>query len=434
MARSSGIDSRRAALSTLEQVRVGAPFEVALDQAVAGLAEPDRRLAHELAAGVLRQRSTLDARLAPLVSHGWSRVTPQLQDILRLGAYQLTALERVPHHAAVDTTVSLAKTSGGPRAAGFVNAVLRRLIRSEPSPESGGPRDAASLAEEYSHPLWLVRRWIEEFGIEGTERLLQWNNTRPQLVIQPARADFGSVGARLRASGIEVEAAPHDAGWMVSSSQPSALPGYHDGDFVVQNPAQGLLARFADLPPDASVYDACAAPGGKAIALGRSSRLVVAGDIKLARARRLQANLARAGSGREHVVVADGRHPPVGPVDAVVLDVPCLGTGTFARHPDARWRTTPQALNSLVRLQAELLDHSAALVAPGGILVYSTCSLEPEENRSQVERFLQTHPGFQREVTSAVSRDLLSPQGDLMVLPQDHGMDGAYAARLRRHA
>jgi 16S rRNA (cytosine967-C5)-methyltransferase len=162
--------------------------------------------------------------------------------------------------------------------------------------------------------------------------------------------------------------------------------------------------------------------------------MVVAGDVSPRRARRLQENLARAGSGREHIIVADGRRPPVRPTDAVVMDVPCLGTGTFARHPDARWRVTPEALDSLVRLQAELLDRAAAVVAPGGLLVYSSCSLEPEENQSQVERFLQEHPEFCREATSAVSVDLLSPEEDLMALPHRHGIDGAYAARLRRRA
>jgi 16S rRNA (cytosine967-C5)-methyltransferase len=385
-----------------------------------------------LAAGVLRQRSTLDAQLAPLVPRGWTSVAPDLQDILRLGAYQLTALERVPAHAAVDTSVSLAKASGGPRAAGFVNAVLRRLTRSKARIEAGGARDAVVLAEKYSHPLWLVRRWLEQFGTQGTEDLLRWNNTRPRLVIQPARGDLESLRAQLRASGVAVEPAPYEAGLMVSASRPADLPGYSDGQFVVQNPAQSLLARFADLAPGVAVYDACAAPGGKTIALGRSARMVVAGDVSHARARRLQENLARAGSGQEHVIVADGRRPPVRPTKAVVMDVPCLGTGTFARHPDARWRVTPEALDSLVRLQVELLDRSAAVVAPGGLLVYSTCSLEPEENRLQVERFLQVHPEFRREASSAVFPDLLSPEGDLMVLPHQHGIDGAYAARLRR--
>jgi 16S rRNA (cytosine967-C5)-methyltransferase len=387
-----------------------------------------------LAAGVLRQRSSLVAQLAPLVPRGWTNVTPDLQDVLRLGAYQITGLERVPAHAAVDTSVSLAKASGGPRAAGFVNAVLRRLLRSEAPVTSGGTPDAAALAGEYSHPLWLVERWVNQIGAAEAKNLLRWNNTRPRLVLQPARGDLESLRAGLRASGVEVEPAPHAAGLVVSASRPTQLPGYDDGQFVVQNPAQALLARFADLPASAAVYDICAAPGGKTIALGRSARLVIGGDINPTRARRLQENLARAGSGREHVIVADGRRPPLRTIDAVLLDVPCLGTGTFARHPDARWRVTQKALTSLVRLQMELLNEAAKLVQPGGLLIYSTCSLEPEENRLQVERFLQRHPEFRREGTTAVSSELLSPEGDLMILPQKHGMDGAYAARLRRTA
>jgi 16S rRNA (cytosine967-C5)-methyltransferase len=312
--------------------------------------------------------------------------------------------------------------------------VLRRLTRSEPRVDSGAVRDAVVLAGEYSHPLWLVRRWLEQFGTQGTEDLLRWNNTRPRLVLQPARADLESLRVRLQAGGVEVEPAPYDAGRMVGSGRPERLPGYGDGEFVVQNPAQSLLARFADLPAGAAVYDACAAPGGKTIALGRLARIVVAGDVSPSRALRLKENLSRAGSGREHVIIADGRRPPVRPTNAVVMDVPCLGTGTIARHPDARWRMTLEALESLVRLQAELLDRSAAAVAPGGLMVYSTCSLEPEENQSQVERFLQAHPEFRREATSAVSPELLTPEGDLMVLPHRHGTDGAYAARLRRSA
>jgi 16S rRNA (cytosine967-C5)-methyltransferase len=431
MARSSGLPARRAALAILGRVRDGLAFEVALDQAGAELPEPDRRLTHELAAGVLRRRSLLDAQLAPLVARGWSKVAPELQDILRLGAYQLTELERVPAHAAVDTSVSLAKSTGGSRAAGFVNAVLRRLIRSETRTVPGA-RDEASLAQEHSHPNWLVRRWLEQFGWDGTERLLQWNNTRPRLVIQPARGDLESLRQRLQAGDIVAEPAPYEAGLMVSSSRPTELPGYSDGQFLVQNPAQALVARFADLPASATVYDMCAAPGGKAIALGRGTRMVVAADVNPRRAQRLQQNLARAGSGREHVIVADGRRPAVRPMNVVLLDVPCLGTGTFARHPDARWRVTGEALESLLQLQAELLNQAANLVSPGGLLVYSTCSLEPEENRAQVEAFLESHPEFRREATTAVPADLLSPEGDLTVLPQQHAIDGAYAARLRR--
>jgi 16S rRNA (cytosine967-C5)-methyltransferase len=425
----------------LVDVREGRPFEAALDRAVGRMSDPDRRLAHELAAGVLRGRSALDARLAAHVPRGWDRVAPDLQEVLRVGAFQLTGLDRVPPHAAVDTSVALAKELGGTRAGGFVNAVLRRVADEAGRDGSGeaaagiGERSAdpaTALARSASHPRWLVARWLDRFGPEETEALLRWNNTRPRLVLQPARADVHQLAARWRAAGIEVTPAPHGAGLATDRTRPADLPGYEEGAFIVQDPAQALLARYADLPPAATLYDACAAPGGKSITFGRRVGLVVSADVSSSRARRLAENLRRAGSGHEHPVVADARHPPVRPVDAVVVDAPCLGTGTFARHPDARWRVTPEALDRLAARQAELLDAATEVVAPGGLLVYSTCSIEPEENEQQAARFLARHPEFRREPSGTLPPALTSAEGDLMILPQRHQMDGAYAARLRR--
>ena len=433
-----GLQPRRAAYLVLEQVRAGRPFEAALDGAVKRLTEPDRRLAHELAAGVLRNQTVLDRRLAPLVPRGWESVAPELKEVLRLGAFQLTVLDRVPAHAAVDTSVALAKATGGPRAGGFVNAVLRRLERM-PQPvgpaladRGGAHLGAAHLAEEASHPEWLVSRWLARFGSEETAALLRWNNTRPRLVLQAARASLDALERRWREAGIAVAPAPFGAGLVTDRSRPQALPGYDEGGFIVQDPAQALLARFADLPPGATLYDACAAPGGKAIALGRGVGCVVAGDVGRARVRRLAENLRRAGSGHEYAVVADARHPPVRACDAVLVDAPCLGTGTFARHPDARWRVSPDALARLEGRQAEVLDHAAGAVARGGLLLYSTCSIEPEENQYQVDAFLERHGEFRREPGDAFPVALTSPDGDLMILPQRHQMDGAFAARLRR--
>jgi len=434
MTKTDGLAARRAALRILADVREGRPFDAALDRAVGSLGEADRRLAHEMAAGVLRQQSALDSRLGALVPRGWESVAPGLREVLRLGAFQLTALDRVPPHAAVDTSVSLAKTIGGVRAGGFVNAILRRLTRlpGAPSPP-GGDGDAASrLAGQHSHPLWLVVRWIARYGEEATAELLRWNNTRPLLVLQAARQGLEELERQFSADGIAVEPAPFGAGLIVGRSRPADIPGYAAGAFIVQDPAQALLAWFADLPPGTRLYDACAAPGGKSITLGRGLAGVVAADLAPARVTRMAANFRRAGSGREHAIVADARRPPVRPIEAVLVDAPCLGTGTFARNPDARWRVTPQALAGLAEKQAELLAGSAEAVAPGGLLVYSTCSLEPEENEHQMNRFLDAHPEFQRETSDTFPAALASPEGDLMIVPQRHHMDGAYAARLRR--
>ena len=427
-----GLAPRRAALNVLAQVREGRPLDAALDGALRSLDEADRRLAHEMAAGVLRRQSALDARLAPLVTRDWAKVPSRLQDLLRLGAYQLVVLDRVPPHAAVDTSVSLAREEGGPLAGGFVNAVLRRLgSHAEPAPEETGS-DAAALAERHSHPSWLVERWLRRYGADETRRLLEWNDRRPRLVLQPARAGLADLERRWQAAGITTEPAQFGAGLMTDRRHPEDLPGFAEGAFVIQDPAQALLAWYADLPAGVTLYDAAASPGGKTIALGREARLVVAGDVNRLRVRRLAHNLRRAGSGREYPVVADAHRPPLRQVGAVLLDAPCLGTGTFARHPDARSRVTPEALARLQALQAELLERTSEVVAPGGLLIYSTCSLEPEENEWQVDRLLQRQPEFRREASETFPPALLSENGDLTIVPQRHGMDGAYAARLRR--
>lgn len=432
-ASAAGLAPRHAAYRVLRGVQGGTPFDQALDDALPGLSEPDRRLAHELAAGVLRQRTDLDARLQPLVHRGWSSVAPELRDVLRIGAYQLSALDRIPPHAAVSTTVELARAVLGEKAAKFANAILRGIGgRAAPRPASTDP--AANLADRYSHPEWLVRRWLARFGAEETERLLQWDNARPPLVLQPARETLEQLQRRLWDGGLGARRAPYDAGLVLESGRPAELPGYAEGAFVVQDGAQSLVCRFADVPPGATVYDACAAPGGKTIAISRSAAVVLAGDVEPDRVQRLRENLRRAGSGRVFPVIASAAHPPVRRVDVALLDAPCLGTGTLSRHPDARWRVSREALERLSAAQRDLLEAVHRAVRPGGWLVYATCSLEPEENEAQVNAFLARHPDFRRDPGSAVPAELLTPAGDLALLPQRHGVDGAYAARLRRAA
>jgi 16S rRNA (cytosine967-C5)-methyltransferase len=427
-----GLAPRRAALNVLAQVRAGRALEAALDGALARLDPVDRRLVHEMVAGVLRRQDMLDARLAPLVTREWTKVPSRLKDLLRLGAYQLIALDRVPRHAAVDTSVSLAREEGGAKAAGFVNAVLRRVGGEGAPPPAEAGSGAPGLAELHSHPSWLVKRWLARFGPDETRRLLEWNDRKPRLVLQPARQSQEQLERRWREAGIEVQPAPFGAGLVTDRRRPDELPGYAEGAFLVQDPAQALLVWYADLPPGVTLYDAAASPGGKTIALGREVGLAVAGDVNPRRVRRLAQNLRRAGSGREHPVVADAGRPPLRPVAAVLLDAPCLGTGTFARHPDARSRVSPEALERLRATQARLLDGTSEVVAPGGLLTYSTCSLEPEENEQQVAQFLARHPEFRREPNDTFPSALMSEEGDLRILPQRHEMDGAYAARLRR--
>jgi 16S rRNA (cytosine967-C5)-methyltransferase len=444
---SPGLGPRAAAWRILHDVHRGVPFDLALDRSLAGLEEPDKRLAHELAAGALRQRAPLDAAIAPHVSAGIDSVRPDLLEILRLGAYQLLFLERVPAHAAVSTSVDLARRVSGARVGAFVNAVLRRVSekrqgaggrRQEPAAEDTSPASSllppalpADLAALYSHPEWLVARWVARFGLDEAERLLAWNNTRPSLVLQPARWDEPAIIAALDRAEVRWAHAPFGAGIVVEATRPRDLPGFTAGAFHIQDPAQALAVRFFGLPERGTLFDACAAPGGKALGLSTPNRFVAAADLRLPRVLRLRGNLERAGRGPFAALVADAEHAPIRPVDAVLLDVPCLGTGTMVRNPDARWRVSAEALERLAAQGARLLRALAPAVRRGGMLCFATCSLEPEENESQVNAFLAEDPRFRRE-PGDLAPELMTEAGDFMTLPQRHGMDGAYAARLRR--
>lgn len=417
----AGLAPRRAAWEILQQVAAGKPFDLALEAALDPLSGADRRLAHELAAGTLRAAAVLDRELAPLVPRGLDSVELPIRDLLRIGAYQMMGLDRIPPHAAVSTSVALARETGHARAAGFVNAVLRKVAVQAPKIVPG----------RGTHPGWLVNRWTLRFGAEDTAELLTWNDTRPLLAIQPARWSLEQLRNALTDAGIGVDDAPFGAGLFPDATRPAELPGFAEGGFIVQDPAQSLVVRFFDLPEGGQVYDACASPGGKTIQLGKQARLVVAGDPRRDRVGRLRENLNRAGSGREYPIVANAAAPPVRPLDAVLLDVPCLGTGVLARHPEARWRVSPEAIKRLAADARLLMDATADRVRPGGWLCFSTCSLEPEENEVQIDEFLARDGRFQRDPGVAPA-GLLSPAGDLHLLPHRHGTDGAFAARLKR--
>ena len=443
--------SRRAALAVLEDVHRGVTFDDSRNRHWEHLSDDDRALAHELVAGVLRSRDTLDDHIKPLLRKRWDKTPTVLQDILRLGAYQITALDRVPDYAAVSTSVDLAREAMGNKNAKFVNAVLRQLARggaetdrarfdelsARPEEGAGGARlegrvlaGEAELAKQFSHPEWLVRRWVERYGAADTARLLEWNNTKPPLILQPIGRSNDELLAELRAAGLGAAAAPYGAGVVVEGGRPTDLPGYKEGHWIVQDAAQALVLRYADIPGNGAVYDACAAPGGKAVQLA-VGRTVIAGDRTRERVDVLRSTLERT-CVDVHAVVADGVHPPVSKVDVVFLDAPCTATGTMRRHPDTRYRLTEASIAQAVEWQRELLEVLAPIVRVGGLLIYSTCSIEPEENEVQVNGFLTRHAEFKREAPDTAPAELLGAEGDLVLLPQRHETDGAYAVRLRR--
>lgn len=431
--------ARRAALEVLRAVRGGALVDRALAGRLDRLAERDRPWMQELVYGTLRLRGRLDHALDRLVRRGIDSLEPDVLDVLRLGAYQVLEMGSVPAYAAVSQSVELAKRAGGRGADGLVNGVLHSLARRAEALEFPSfERDpAAWLTTWGSHPRWLVERWIDRYGTDGARALVEANNRRPELFVRPVGLDRPAALEGLAEAGIAAEAVAFAPDAIRIAPPAGAAEALAAVPAVVQDPAAGLVVRYAAVPPGGRVGDLCAAPGGKAVALAESAGYVVASDISRERMRRLEENVTRLGGDlRVGAVVADARRPPfrVAAFDAVLLDVPCTGTGTFRRHPDARWRVRPADLEGLVALQRRLLDAAAELVAPGGLLVYATCSLEPEENEDQVDAFLERHTAFRADpgATGELEPGLVDGAGRLRVSPQSFGVDGAFAARLRR--
>jgi len=430
--------ARIAAAEICAEIRGGEMLDAAFERRTGGLDARDRRWLRELVYGMLRQRGVIDAILAERVRGGSARVEADLIDLLRLGVYQLLYMGSVPAYAAIAQTVELAKVRHGIGASKLVNAVLRRVDRERDGLEPVLPSDTAgALAVKYSHPAWLVRRWLSRWGEDATEVLLTRNNAEAPVVLRPFGIVREQLEAMLESAAVHVEegGAPlvRDSIQISGGITLGELGAFRQGLFFIQDPGSTLVTHYAALPAGSVVADLCAAPGGKTLELSRSARLVVAADRSPARLTRVVSNRARLEAQNIHVIAADARFPAIRPVEAVLVDAPCTGTGTFRRHPDARWRLRISDLTAMAALQASLLRSAATVVAPGGLLIYSTCSLESEENNEQIERFLSENSDWRLEPppAGAVPSETLDG-GYLRVLPHLHGTDGAFAARLRR--
>jgi 16S rRNA (cytosine967-C5)-methyltransferase len=405
--------------------------------AAAGAEPRERAFAHELAYGTTRLRGRIDHLLSLRLHEPIGALQPEVREVLRLGAYQLLYMTGVPTYAAVSESVELVRASVGSRPAGLVNAVLRQVGQAGDGAEHfpAFADDPLGFLESWgSHPRWMLERWIARWGVDTARRLVEADNARPVTSLIPLEVTIEEAAVQLRHAGLDAKAiggvAPRvQLGEGVAPAEAlGALPRA-----IVQDAASNLVARYADIPEGTKVADLCAAPGGKTLALADRPIYTLAADRSESRLQMVKENARRVGRPLG-LVVADARHPPLSRVDAVLLDAPCTGTGTLSRRPDARWRLQPGAVAELAVVQREMLEAAAEVVADGGLLVYSTCSLEPEENQEQVEAFLGRHPEFGIEPTDAVAAELIDAQGRLFVTPQDTGFDGAFAARLRKSA
>jgi 16S rRNA (cytosine967-C5)-methyltransferase len=441
-----------------------------LDQILAGANLPpvDRRLSQELVYGIVRWQATLDW-LIDRKTRGRSQ-KPALRDLLHLGLYQIFWLARIPNHAAVHVTVELAKHRGFGPQAGFVNALLRGYLR-----EFGATR---ALLDElktthphlgYSHPEWLVDRWQKRWGQARTAELLSWNNTPPKTFarVNTLKIDAAKLLPIWREEDVEYDFVRHD--WFeenlvfeLKSHPPlNRLPSFQRGFFYIQDPSTLLAVHSLDPRPGQTVLDLCAAPGGKltciAQVMGNQGR-IVARDLDPHRIKLIEDNCARLGvtsvevspgsagaspatgarpSGRFNEVtekaLEENPDTPLGtpqerrehraPIlpdqkfDRILVDAPCSNTGVMRRRVDLRWRLSPQEIERLRKMQLELLRTAAPQLQPGGMLVYSTCSLEPEENRKLIDEFLACYTNFEL-------------QSEQELLPFTQQVDGAYVVKL----
>jgi 16S rRNA (cytosine967-C5)-methyltransferase len=445
--------ARVAAYDTLCAVSAGrADLPTAVAFSRGGLHdERDRALASEIATGVQRWRAALDHLVVHFSKRTIARVDPEIVDILRLSAYQLLYLTRVPAAAIVDDAVNLTKRAGKTSASGFVNAVLRAISRARnalplpPRPVDPRDRDAvlAYFSITLSHPGWLVERWYDRFGFEATERWLQFDNAPAPLTLRANRLRTmpDALASRLAADGIKVSpgAFAPDA-LIVNEGFPLRSSGLAEGLFVVQDEASQLVALLAGDSPQ-RVLDACASPGGKttAIAAAMESRgLIVACDVRDRRIDLLRRTVASSGAPNIRVVQADLLQPlPFERgFDCVLVDAPCSGLGTLRRDPDIRWRRQARDLSMLAEAQQTMLQNAAEVVAPGGRLVYATCSSEPEENEAVAAAFLHCTPAFEtvdaRRAAPRLPPAVVDQAGHLRTQPHEHGLEAFFGAVFRR--
>ncbi len=412
--------------------------------AAARLSPADRGLCHELVCGVVRWQKSLDALIARKTDPA-RELRPALRNLLRLGLYQIFWLDRIPPHAAVHETVEQAKRAGYHTQAGLINAVLRAYLReADEIKKILADMKISQPALGWSHPEWLVEKWRKNFGDEKTRQLLEWNNTPPKTFarVNTLKTDAGKLVERWREENVEYDFVRRDflgradlpvsqtdfenLAFELKAHPPlNSLGSLRDGWFYVQDPSTLLAPALLAPQAGENILDACAAPGGKTTFIAQlmnNEGKITASDIEPNRLRLVKDNCARLGATCVGVQASacspDTLKRELQPFDRILIDAPCSNTGVMRRRVDLRWRISPEEISRLQKTQLELLNQAVPKLKPGGVIVYSTCSLEPEENSETVKQFLAAQPNFQLET-------------ECQLLPFADGVDGAYVAKLK---
>lgn len=440
---------RELALRILSRVETEGAFADQLLSAAArsrGLPPQERALLRELTYGVLRWRNRLDWIVAHFARRPLESIDPDIRNLLRLGAYQLCYMQSTSPSTAVWESVQLAKRLGHEGIVAFVNAVLRALARQRGSlsfPDPSGDL-TTYFTVTLSHPRWLVERWLARYGLQQTEVMCQANNAQPPLTarVNRLRTPREPLLESLREAGCEVEPcrfAP-DGVWIQTHPPLDQLPPFLEGKLYFQDEAAMLCSYLVAPRAGDRVLDACAAPGGKATHLAElmdDCGEVVALDRSQTRLRLLEANCRRLGLRSIRCLTGDAATVQLdGTFDRILVDAPCSGLGVIRRHPDAKWRKGPDLIPAMQALQATIVEHLASFLKPGGILVYTTCSTEPEENEEVIRTFLGRHPEYHLDSVAgalpAPARCFLHEGGWFQTWPGPEGLDGFFGARLRR--
>ncbi|HEY9734623.1 MAG TPA: 16S rRNA (cytosine(967)-C(5))-methyltransferase [Trichocoleus sp.] len=447
------VAARQVALAVLRAVHKGAYADVALHRALApsGLSNLDRAFVTELVYGSVRRQRTLDALMDQLGKKKAHQQPAEMRAILHLGLYQLRYLSSVPASAAVNTSVELAKESGLNRLSGVVNGILRQYLRLQEQAAALAhdllvlPSDpVAALGVQHSYPDWIVQLWRDCLSLEETESLCRWFNQAPHidLRVNACRTSVDIVEAAFQAAGVKTERlVPLPTGLRLTNHIGSltALPGYEEGWWSVQDASAQLVAYMVNPQPEEVVIDACAAPGGKATHLAElmgDTGTVWACDRTTSRLKKIRTNSSRLQLNSLKTYTGDSRDLPRfhGQADRVLVDAPCSGLGTLHRHADARWRQSPESIQALPELQLALLTEAARWLKPQGSLVYATCTLNPQENQGVVKSFLAQNPEWRIQPPEASSpvAPWVTEQNWVEVWPHRHNMDGFFMVALTR--
>ena len=404
--------------------------------------ELDKGLMNEIVTGVIRWRMKLDWVLTGFFHGNFTKAEINIKNALRVALYQIMFLDRVPHSAAVNESVEFIKRMRGQKVADLVNAVLRNIIRNLDSIRYPDPNEdnIKYLATVESHPVWMTRRWVQRYGFDAAQAMMQANNRIPDLAFRVNRlkTDFDQFLSLLETHQIQYERSKylpyfvrvkHMAG--VGSSEL-----FQQGYFTVQDESAGFPVLLLDPKPGERIIDLCSAPGGKTTFIGElmnNSGEIIAVDRYETRLNLVRNACKRLGVSNVQVLAEDGATVVIPPADKVLVDAPCSGLGVIAKKPDAKWLRESEDIPRLAKLQASILENAANLVKPSGVLVYSTCTTESEENFDIIKEFLAKHSEFSIEpATQWVHPDVVGEHGAVETFQHKHGMDGAFSIRLKK--